>query len=629
MCLFKHCWGVVFAVSILFSVGTAFSQDTDFEPDVILAGHTAEITDLEYSADGTRLLSSSIDGKVNLWDIPNESVMLSITVPFTTAPATAVAFFPNSNEILVGTNDATIRLYDNSGQLIREYVGHNGAITSLAFSPDGSRFVSGSEGNNAIIWNTATGEKIFTLTEHLSNIWSVDYSSTSPLVVTASQDNTAIIWNALDGSIVRTLTGHTLDIYSVSFSPDGSQILTGSYDNTAKLWDTNTGSLITTLSGHTDWVYAVDFSPSENKVATGSWDLNTRIWNLSTQQTERILQSQSSAFTANAYKPDSSQLATGNFDGIIWLWNINTQIEPTPTLTPSPTLTPTPTFTPTVPAPPTSTFTATPIGPTPTPRPDGIVLTFDNVIKVYDDTNSTTDITGQTDFDTADGRQLVIEWDADTTNVTDWHIYAQTDIYGYFYLGNTGSADVKRFEWPGSSSIAPDQAGGPAFGNTYKFRVFGLLTQPGFNVVTHSKPVAYALEGSAASTVFTVPPATLPEGTMLVTDDMFDFEDLSGKTDTDSADQKALFIRWNVGSGEYWNYHVFVSVNGGEYEFAGQTSGNDVNYFRWSDVHLFDTKGVYTAGPQSGNTYQFRIFGLTGSGFDLIDQAGSVMYMVE
>ncbi len=619
----KQCLGI--ALFVVLVIGTAFAQETDFDPDVVVGAHTAQVSSLDYSGDGTRLLSCSTDGTVRVYNIPTEEVLVNFSLE--PAQCTAVAFVPNSNQFLVGDNNATIHLYDNGGNEIRTYTGHFGAITSLAFNADGSQFVSSSEDSEARIWNTDTGESLFTLTGHTGSVWSAGYNSNNSLIVTAGEDDTAIIWNAADGSQVRSLSGHTDDINSVAFSNDGTQVLTGSLDFTAKLWETSTGNEVRTFTGHTDWVFAVAFSPSENKIATSSWDLTTRIWNIDNGQTERILQSNSSAYTANDYKPDGTQLATGNFDGVIWLWDLNTQLEATPTPTHTPTLTPTPTFTPTPTGP---TATPTPEGPTPTPRPDGLVLTFRDSIKVYDDANSTTDITGQTDFDTAEGRQLVVEWDADNFNITDWHVYAQVDIYGYFFLGRTGSGDVQRFEWPGSQFVASAQSGGPSFGKTYRFRIFGLLPgNNGFNVVTHSKPVSFLLESSAESPVFTVPEATVPEGTVLVTDDVFDTEDLGGKTDTDSEDQKALFLRWNVGSNDYWNYHVFIGVNGGEPEFAGQTSADDVNYFRWSNIPLFDTKGIYVDGPQSGNTYKFRIFGLKGQGADRVDHVGEVTYEVQ
>ena len=79
-------------------------------------------------------------------------------------------------------------------------------ITSVSFSPDGRRIVTGSRDN------------------------------------TGNYNNTAIIWDAKTGvQIGEPLKGHSSNVNSVCFSPDGNKIVTGSYDNTAIIWDAESG----------------------------------------------------------------------------------------------------------------------------------------------------------------------------------------------------------------------------------------------------------------------------------------------------------------------------------------------------------------------------------------------------
>jgi len=90
--------------------------------------------------------------------------------------------------------------------------GHSDYVTSVAFSPDGSRIVSGSEDNTIRLWDAETGDPIG-----------------------------------------NPLEGHSDYVTSVAFSPDGSRIVSGSDDNTIRLWDAEVSDIFPTSnwSGYT------------------------------------------------------------------------------------------------------------------------------------------------------------------------------------------------------------------------------------------------------------------------------------------------------------------------------------------------------------------------------------------
>jgi WD40 repeat protein len=112
--------------------------------------------------------------------------------------------------------------------------GHTGFVRAAAFSPDGSRIVTGGD------------------------------------------DQTARVWDARSGALALTLKGHRSGGVSAAFSPDGSRIVTGGDDQTAKVWDARSGALVLTLKGHTDAVQAA-FSPDGSRIVTASGD-SARVW---------------------------------------------------------------------------------------------------------------------------------------------------------------------------------------------------------------------------------------------------------------------------------------------------------------------------------------------------------------
>ncbi len=56
-------------------------------------------------------------------------------------------------------------------------------------------------------------------------------------LATASLDRTIKLWDTATGQEVFTLRGHTSGVLCIAFSPDGRRIVSGSIDWTARVWD--------------------------------------------------------------------------------------------------------------------------------------------------------------------------------------------------------------------------------------------------------------------------------------------------------------------------------------------------------------------------------------------------------
>ena len=68
-----------------------------------------------------------------------------------------MAFSPNGQAIVSGSDDRTVRLWDLSGNPIGEpFQGHSAAVWSVAFSPDGQTIVSGSADHTIRLWRGGT-----------------------------------------------------------------------------------------------------------------------------------------------------------------------------------------------------------------------------------------------------------------------------------------------------------------------------------------------------------------------------------------------------------------------------------------------------------------------------------------
>ncbi|KAJ6564281.1 WD40-repeat-containing domain protein, partial [Mycena capillaripes] len=123
---------------------------------------------------------------------------------------------------------------------------HTHLISSVAFSPDGMRIVSGSYDRIVCIWDAETGAALREPLEgHTNPVTSVAFSPDGKRIVSGSNGRTVRIWDAETGAALREpLEGHTNSVTSVAFSPDGKRIVSGSHDDTVHIWDAQTGAAL-------------------------------------------------------------------------------------------------------------------------------------------------------------------------------------------------------------------------------------------------------------------------------------------------------------------------------------------------------------------------------------------------
>jgi len=89
-----------------------------------------------------------------------------------------------------------------------EHVEHTGAITSLAFSPDGKTLATASIDYSIRLWDFATRQRLVTLQGHLSEVWVIAFSPDGQTLVSGGKDGAINLWplhrakneNALPGT---------------------------------------------------------------------------------------------------------------------------------------------------------------------------------------------------------------------------------------------------------------------------------------------------------------------------------------------------------------------------------------------------------------------------------------------
>ena len=208
----------------------------------------ALIADISYSPDGTKIAAASQDGIVRIYD----SATVKILIEFNTnlGGIQQIAFSPEGNRLAIA-NDKGDVIYDAiTGEIILTLAGHGDSIRSsgIAFSPDGKRIATSGNDATIKIWDSETGDELFSLKGHTGPTYDVVFSPDSKYLASSSVDRTIKIWTLpKQGEQFNeplTLYGNGGAVYRLAFSPDGTRIVSTGRDQVVHVYELNVEDLI-------------------------------------------------------------------------------------------------------------------------------------------------------------------------------------------------------------------------------------------------------------------------------------------------------------------------------------------------------------------------------------------------
>jgi WD40 repeat protein/serine/threonine protein kinase len=258
------------------------------------------------------------------------------------SPIWAVAYSPNGERAATGggstlaDGENVVRLWDvATGQQLGEPLRHERIVCCLAFSPDGTKLLTGTCTDSTAVkgpfeiclWDVESGKRLHRWSND-EEVHQVAFVGKGDRFVSLSPP-AARLWDLQSDRPVAEL--HQSDpVLSLAWSRDGQTLATGSTDGRVRLWNATDGrprgaplfnarafaGPVLKLAFHPDGqtlAAAIAIVPisADGKHLGASWG-EVRLWNVVRARPTGVVMRHRGTIQVLAFSPDGSLLATGN-----------------------------------------------------------------------------------------------------------------------------------------------------------------------------------------------------------------------------------------------------------------------------------------------------------------------------
>jgi eukaryotic-like serine/threonine-protein kinase len=337
-----------------------FSADTG-ALDHPLTG-SGKVWAMVFSEDDLALVASGFESDVRVWRLTTPKPTMERWQGHSLATWHA-AFSPDGTRLLTTSSDQTLRLWDTrTGTALDIFRGHGSEAWCAAFSPDGRQFVSGGKDRNVFIWPVAkpssdsiiqsyawgnrfisadsrrlialsTNDPPHTLVHSIDrSVPSMAFDTAEPLALDAAgslllhRAPFSLEWldtnhhrAALEVSLERTPQEQAPQVWDVS--RDGRIFAGLSRERRLSTWDGRTGRRLASLDVPVADAWFLALSPDGNWVALTLGEDGFLLCSLRGRTWRRLTAHFDQGKWA-AFSPDSRLLATASSDATVKLWTV-------------------------------------------------------------------------------------------------------------------------------------------------------------------------------------------------------------------------------------------------------------------------------------------------------------------
>jgi pre-mRNA-processing factor 19 len=248
-----------------------------------LKGHRKKVTDVSFVGDTGLILSASGDSKAIIWE-PQSSGRYAAkhTISCHTEEVVSSALHPSNEFFVTASADKSWAFHDIATGRTRQHVRPvdgqpASAFTGMAFHPDGLLIGACNADKMVNILDAKTFVTRANLTGHKAALTSLAFSQNGTYLATGDAAGTVKLWDLRNVQCFQTITDQDIStVNSLSFDQSGSYLAVGGSD--VRLFDTSSWNLVNAFGDHSGAVTSVQFGDKVDYFASTSLDRTVKFW---------------------------------------------------------------------------------------------------------------------------------------------------------------------------------------------------------------------------------------------------------------------------------------------------------------------------------------------------------------
>jgi WD40 repeat protein/DNA-binding CsgD family transcriptional regulator len=288
------------------------------------------VWDAVYHPDGKRIITTSWDGRAEVWDIETGQEKQAIQrdgFPL------HVSIHPDGNLAVVGGRDGHLQFWNLATNEVTDFLDGEVNQMSPTFTRDGSLMLTSSHDGRINIWDMQTIRIIRSFEAHDARIQSIQFNTDESLLMTGGEDGRVKIWDFQTGELVQTLVfpgSVSRDIpageawvWEAQFLPDGNRVLSVDGNGVIILWDWRSGEIIRLVEADAQ-VHDLALSPNGQTflAVIGDPDSHVKLIDVETGNIIRVYRGHSQRTNNIDLSPDGTHFVTASLDGTAAIWPV-------------------------------------------------------------------------------------------------------------------------------------------------------------------------------------------------------------------------------------------------------------------------------------------------------------------